>query len=337
MGYAYAPTYTYAAPAPVVPVAPVSGSQFHAQDEASDQYHFGYANGDSSKEEIKLPDGSIQGTYSYVDANGIVQTVNYVADEHGFRVAAANLPKSPAPSPAAAAAPVLTPDVYVPVAAPVAPTVAAKVPAAVVPEVKTTDAIDLRGEVFTPTDDISVVAAAPAVAGPLAYVTHPVAHDITLFNPFDTVAKTAVKNSDAEITPIVAAPVPYSAIPVPVEQPVQAAVPATYVPSPYVYAHQAAPVYSTNYVPATVPVTAPVAQATPLKASQFHAQDAFGQYNYGYSDENSAKQEFKTADGIIQGTYSYVDANGIVQTTNYIADGHGFRVAATNLPQAPAA
>lgn len=39
----------------------------------------------------------------------------------------------------------------------------------------------------------------------------------------------------------------------------------------------------------------------------------------------------------MQGTYSYVDANGIVQTTNYIADGHGFRVAATNLPQAPVA
>merc|ERR1719433_508170 len=197
-------------------------------------------------------------------------TVIYVADEHGFRVAATNLPKSPAPSPAAAAAPVLTPDVYVPVAAPVAPTIAAEVPAAVVPEVKTTDAIDLRGEVFTPTDDISVVAAAPPVAAaPLAYVTHPVAQDITLFNPFDTVAKTAVENSDAEVTPIVAAPVPYSAIPVPVEQPVQAAVPATYVSSPYVYAHQAAP-------------------ASPLKASQFHAQDAFGQYNYGYSDENSA-------------------------------------------------
>ena len=186
------------------------------------------------------------------------------------------MPKSPAPSPAAAAAPVLTPDVYVPVAAPVAPTVAAEEPAAGVPEVKTTDAIDLRGEVFTPTDDISVVAAGPPVAGPvgapLAYVSHPVAHDITLFNPFDTVAKTAVENSDAEITPIVAAPVPYSAIPVPAEQPVQAAVPATYVPSPYVYAHQAAPVYTTNYVPATVPVTAPVAPATPLKASQFHAQ-----------------------------------------------------------------
>ena len=39
----------------------------------------------------------------------------------------------------------------------------------------------------------------------------------------------------------------------------------------------------------------------------------------------------------MQGTYSYVDANGVVQTTNYIADDYGFRVAATNLPQAPVA
>merc|ERR1740116_722437 len=38
-----------------------------------------------------------------------------------------------------------------------------------------------------------------------------------------------------------------------------------------------------------------------------------------------------------QGSYSYVDANGVVQTTNYIADGAGFRVQATNLPVAPVA
>merc|ERR1712037_330775 len=33
-----------------------------------------------------------------------------------------------------------------------------------------------------------------------------------------------------------------------------------------------------------------------------------------------------------RGSYSYVDANGIVQTVNYISDAMGFRVAATNLP-----
>merc|ERR1712080_248743 len=64
----------------------------------------------------------------------------------------------------------------------------------------------------------------------------------------------------------------------------------------------------------------------------YHAQDDFGQYNYGYSDPNSVKQEVKTADGVTRGSYSYVDANGIVQTVNYISDAMGFRVAATNLP-----
>merc|ERR1712001_319408 len=44
------------------------------------------------------------------------------------------------------------------------------------------------------------------------------------------------------------------------------------------------------------------------------------------------KQEVKTADGVVRGAYQYVDANGIVQTVNYIADALGFRVGATNLP-----
>merc|ERR1712083_1234691 len=101
-------------------------------------------------------------------------------------------------------------------------------------------------------------------------------------------------------------------------QPATASVPVTYQTAP---------------VAAAVPVSAPV----PGQATQFHAQSELGEYNYGYANVNSAKQEFKTADGIVQGTYSYVDGNGIVQTVNYIADDHGFRVAATNLPQAPVA
>merc|ERR1712060_989528 len=88
-------------------------------------------------------------------------------------------------------------------------------------------------------------------------------------------------------------------------------------------------------VAAAAPVAAPVvAAATPVDVtnSQYHAQDDFGQYNYGYSDPNSVKQEVKTADGVTRGSYSYVDANGIVQTVNYISYAMGFRVAATNLP-----
>ena len=57
-----------------------------------------------------------------------------------------------------------------------------------------------------------------------------------------------------------------------------------------------------------------------------------GQYNYGYQSQDQSKAEVKTADGVVRGAYSYVDANGIVQSVNYISDALGFRVAATNLP-----
>merc|ERR1719222_1316665 len=156
-------------------------------------------------------DGVVRGAYSYVDSDGIVQNVNYIADALGFRVGATNLPVHHVDAPVEAAAP--------------------------------------------------VAAAAPIVA---------------------------------------AAPAPVAA---PVAAPVVASAPVVVA---------ATPVDATN--------------------SQYHAQDDFGQYNYGYSDPNSVKQEVKTADGVTRGSYSYVDANGIVQTVNYISDAMGFRVAATNLP-----
>ena len=45
-----------------------------------------------NKQEVKTADGVIRGAYSYVDSNGIVQSVNYIADALGFRVGATNLP-----------------------------------------------------------------------------------------------------------------------------------------------------------------------------------------------------------------------------------------------------
>lgn len=88
-----------------------------------------------------------------------------------------------------------------------------------------------------------------------------------------------------------------------------------------------APIYGYNLNP--ISVLAP-------STSQFHAQDEIGQYNYGYTNQDSSKSEFKTADGVVQGAYSYVDANGVLQSVQYISDALGFRVAATNLPVAPA-
>merc|ERR1712131_304114 len=132
----------------------------------------------------------------------------------------------------------------------------------------------------------------------------------------------------APVTYAQAAPVVAQAAPV-----VAQAAPVVAKTAPVVA--QVAPIAQAAPVVAQV---APVVQAAPVVAaaspegSQYHAQDDIGQYSFGYSDGNSVKQEVKTADGVIRGAYSYVDADGIVQTVNYIADALGFRVGATNLP-----
>jgi hypothetical protein len=89
-----------------------------------------------------------------------------------------------------------------------------------------------------------------------------------------------------------------------------------------------APIAATTYAAAAPILAAPYAPAS----SQYSAQDEFGNINYGYSNINSAKMESGNAYGGVTGSYSYVDANGIPQTVNYIADALGYRVAATNLP-----
>merc|ERR1712036_102353 len=77
-----------ALPAPLV--AP--SSQFHAQDEFG-QFSFGHESINQARTESRDAFGVTRGSYQYVDANGLLQTVHYVADPiNGFRVAATNLP-----------------------------------------------------------------------------------------------------------------------------------------------------------------------------------------------------------------------------------------------------
>jgi len=114
--------------------------------------------------------------------------------------------------------------------------------------------------------------------------------------------------------------------------------------------------YAAGFLPAVAPVAGeatPLALPAPLalpvstsrviaapalpQTSQFQSQDEFGNLAYGYANINSAKQETGNTYGGVTGSYSYTDANGLVQTVNYIADGLGFRVQATNLPVAPVA
>jgi len=100
--------------------------------------------------------------------------------------------------------------------------------------------------------------------------------------------------------------------------------------------------YPANYAPVTyaAPVQAAPVPALPYAApyttgSQFHAQDEFGNLNYGYTNLNSAKHEVGNTYGGVTGGYSYVDANGALQRVEYIADAAGFRVADSRLPVAP--
>lgn len=85
----------------------------------------------------------------------------------------------------------------------------------------------------------------------------------------------------------------------------------------------------------TAPVAAVNTINTPL-VSQYHSQDELGQYSYGYSGGLSAKSETKAIDGVTRGAYSYLDADGKLQSVEYTADSlNGFRATASNMPVAP--
>merc|ERR1711955_68257 len=110
---AYAAPVAAAAPvvaaAPAVAAAPVAAStssQFQAQYEFGN-LAYGYQNVNSAKQERGNTYGGVEGSYTYVDEAG-VHTVNYVADDLGFRVVGDNLPVAPVHNAVAPVAPVYT-------------------------------------------------------------------------------------------------------------------------------------------------------------------------------------------------------------------------------------
>merc|ERR1712018_262268 len=125
--------------------------------------------------------------------------------------------------------------------------------------------------------------------------------------------------------PVQAPVAPFAAAPVPLPSPTPLAAAPVALPAPAPLAAAPAPVVAPVPVAPIAPVAAP--------SSQFHAQDEFGQFSFGYQNINSARTESKDAFGVTRGSYQYVDANGVLQTVNYISDDvNGFRVAATNVP-----
>merc|ERR1711942_220384 len=100
--YAAAPVAVAAALA--APVAGPVSSQFQAQDEFGN-LAYGYQNINSAKQEQGNAYGGVTGSYTHADEAG-VHTVNYVADDFGFRVASDNLPVAPVYNAALPVAPV---------------------------------------------------------------------------------------------------------------------------------------------------------------------------------------------------------------------------------------
>ena len=89
--YAHAPV---AAPQAPALITTVSFSQLHTQKDI-DQHSFGYRNVDAARIGSKNALVMTPNSYQFVENNGILQTVNYVADDDNeFSVAATNLPES---------------------------------------------------------------------------------------------------------------------------------------------------------------------------------------------------------------------------------------------------
>ncbi|XP_050334716.1 uncharacterized protein LOC126762199 [Bactrocera neohumeralis] len=84
-------TYPYVYSAHSSSLVTPTQQQYHTQDGLG-QYAYGYAEPHSTKQEVRSLDGITRGSYSYRDATGKLQTVDYTADDNGFRVAATNLP-----------------------------------------------------------------------------------------------------------------------------------------------------------------------------------------------------------------------------------------------------
>jgi len=96
----------YGAAAPAIAAPAITSSQFQAQDE-SGNIAYGYQNINSAKQERGNTYGGVEGSYSYTDEAG-VHTVNYIADDYGFRVVGDNHPVAPVHAAVAPVAPVYT-------------------------------------------------------------------------------------------------------------------------------------------------------------------------------------------------------------------------------------
>lgn len=69
-----------------------------------------------------------------------------------------------------------------------------------------------------------------------------------------------------------------------------------------------------------------VALCNPVEVGKVKVyQDTAGNYDFQYNIPGSSRHELNK-NGIVVGTYSYIDSNGILQTVHYTAGPQGYRI-----------
>merc|ERR1712002_58955 len=207
--------------------------QFHAQDEFG-QFSFGHAGGPSARTESRDAYGVTTGSYQYLDAHGLIQTVNYISDAAGFRVVGTNLPVGPVVS-----VPVETAEVAAARAEFQAAFDAAAAAAAAAPEV-----VEVAAEEAAPAEVVAERKKRQAILPALAYNgLHAVGYN-GLLAPYPLAAHGLLAGTPAEIVADVELPVATVEAPVvaAAAAPVAAALPlagAYALPAPAVAAREA--------------------------------------------------------------------------------------------------
>ncbi len=84
-----------------------------------------------------------------------------------------------------------------------------------------------------------------------------------------------------------------------------------------------------------LPFSPPVSRQWPVNTKMWHAQDELGRASFGYAYPGQAAANYRDAAGNMVGSWSYINPNGKLVATSYVADHRGFRVQSNDLPVTP--
>ncbi|XP_076651753.1 cuticular protein 16 [Halictus rubicundus] len=293
--------------------------QFHIQD-GSGGYHYSFTGPHQAKSESSL-NGITRGGYSYIDANGILQTVTYTADDqNGFRVSASNLPQPPKND---------------------------------LQEVQDTPEVAAAKKSHFEELQKSRLREQPNYqSNILSYNILPPYYSFSHLRKDDE-KNLAVREIATSNNPFLLSRAEAEKIEVPKPDPglskLSPSSASSLASSPSLIQRKPEELRGNSLQIEKLVSLDGIEKAAPLPASfaipvsppyrllhsaLHHTQDSLGQYDYTYAGDSSAKTESRSLDGTTRGAYSYIDPNGVLQQVHYVADQNGFRVLATNLPEA---